>query len=194
MKILILNSGSSSIKYQLIDTETTPNAQAKGVVERIGMRGAILNHSRADGDKVKIAGEIVDHQAAIEYILAILLSKNHGVLQDRGEIDAVGHRVVHGGEKFTGSVLIGPEVMEGLQDCIDLAPLHNPHNIKGIVACQRLLANVPMVGFSTPHFIIRFQITPISMACPMYSINGTVFGVTVFTDPAITLYHEEPPI
>lgn len=146
MKILILNSGSSSIKYQLIDTETTPNAQAKGVVERIGMRGAILNHSRADGDKVKIAGEIVDHQAAIEYILAILLSKNHGVLQDRGEIDAVGHRVVHGGEKFTGSVLIGPEVMEGLQDCIDLAPLHNPHNIKGIVACQRLLANVPMVG------------------------------------------------
>ncbi len=146
MKILVLNSGSSSIKYQLIDTDVEPQRRAKGVVERIGMRGAILNHQRDDGDKVKIAGEIVDHQAAIEYILAILLSKNHGVLTDRGEIDAVGHRVVHGGEEFAGSVLITGEVMEGLQECIDLAPLHNPHNIKGITACQRLLKDVPMVG------------------------------------------------
>ncbi len=146
MKILVLNSGSSSIKYQLIDTDADPQLRAKGLVERIGMRGAILNHNRADGDKVKIAGEIVDHQAAIEYIVAILLSKNHGVLTDRGEIDAVGHRVVHGGEAFTGSVKVTPEVMEGLQECIDLAPLHNPANIKGITACQRLLKDVPMVG------------------------------------------------
>ncbi|MBD3166103.1 acetate/propionate family kinase, partial [bacterium] len=115
-------------------------------VERIGMKGAILNHTRADGDKVKMAGEIVDHSAAIEYILAILLSKNHGVIKDKEEIDAVGHRVVHGGEEFTGSVLITKEVMDGLQECVDLAPLHNPHNIKGIVACQRLLKGVPMVG------------------------------------------------
>ncbi len=146
MKILVLNSGSSSIKYQFIDTKSSKDALAKGLVERIGMKGAILNHTRSDGDKVKIAGEIVDHQAAIEYILAILLSPNHGVIKDRFEIDAVGHRVVHGGEKFTESVQITPEIMEGLQDCIDLAPLHNPHNIKGISACQRLLQNVPMVG------------------------------------------------
>jgi acetate kinase len=119
---------------------------AKGSVERIGMKGAILNHFRHDGDKVKIAGEIVDHQIAIEFILGILLSPNHGVLKDRSEISAIGHRVVHGGEKFTGSVIINTDVIEMLHECIELAPLHNPHNIKGIRACQRLLPNVPMVG------------------------------------------------
>ncbi|HEB84652.1 MAG TPA: acetate kinase, partial [Bacteroidetes bacterium] len=146
MKILILNCGSSSIKYQLIDSEQDHKALAKGVVERIGMKGAILSHMRADGHKVKIAGEIVDHQAAIEYIIAILLAPNHGVIKTREEIDAVGHRVVHGGEAFTDSVFITPEVMEELHECIELAPLHNPHNIKGIVACGRLLKDVPMVG------------------------------------------------
>jgi acetate kinase len=147
MKILTLNCGSSSIKYQLFDTDKSDEpVLAKGAVERIGMKGAILSHSRFDGDKVKIAGEIVDHGAGIEYILAILLSKNHGVLNDRAEIDAVGHRVVHGGEVFKGSVKINPEVLEVLNDNIDLAPLHNPANIKGIVACQRLMKEVPMVG------------------------------------------------
>jgi acetate kinase len=145
MKILILNCGSSSIKYQFIQTETRI-VLAKGSVERIGMKGAILNHQRHDGDKVKLAGEIVDHQAGVEYILSILLSENHGVIKERSEIEAVGHRVVHGGERFTGSVLINEEVMEGLQECIELAPLHNPHNIKGIRACQRLLPNIQMVG------------------------------------------------
>jgi acetate kinase len=145
MKVLIVNCGSSSIKYQFIQTDTK-KMLAKGSVERIGMKGAILNHQRYDGDKVKVAGEIVDHQAGVEYILAILLSPNHGVIQDRSEIEAVGHRVVHGGEKFTGSVLINDEVMEGLQECIELAPLHNPHNIKGIKACQRLLPSLPQVG------------------------------------------------
>jgi acetate kinase len=110
------------------------------------MKGAILNHQRYDGDKVKITGEIVDHQAGVEYILAILLSPNHGVIKDRAEIEAVGHRVVHGGEKFTGSVLITEEMMEKVQECIELAPLHNPPNIKGIRACQRLLPGLPMVG------------------------------------------------
>ena len=119
---------------------------AKGSVERIGMRAAILNQIRHDGDKVKIAGEIIDHQMAIEYIMGILLSPNHGVIKSKNEIDAVGHRVVHGGEKFSGSVLITQEVMDMLHDCIDLAPLHNPHNIKGIRACERLLPMKPMVG------------------------------------------------
>jgi acetate kinase len=95
---------------------------------------------------VKIAGEIIDHQVAIEYILAILLSANHGVLKDKSEISAVGHRVVHGGEKFKCSVLIDNEVMEKLQDCVELAPLHNPHNIKGIRACHTLLPGIPQVG------------------------------------------------
>lgn len=145
MKILILNCGSSSIKFQFMDMNGR-KMLAKGSVERIGMRGAILNQLRHDGDKVKIAGEIIDHQIAIEFILGILLSPNHGVIKDRGEIDAVGHRVVHGGEEFTGSVLIDRDVMEGLRDCIELAPLHNPHNISGIRGCQRLLPQVPQVG------------------------------------------------
>ncbi|MCB2211319.1 acetate kinase [bacterium] len=147
MKILTLNCGSSSIKYQLFTiADDEEKVLAKGAVERIGMKGAILKHERYDGDKVKVAGEIVDHGAAIEYILAILLSDNHGVIRNREEIEAVGHRVVHGGEVFTGSVAIKPEVMEALNECIELAPLHNPANIKGIVACQRMMKNVPMVG------------------------------------------------
>ncbi len=145
MKILILNCGSSSVKYQLMDM-TEHLALAKGSVERIGMRGAILTHLRHDGDKVKIAGEIIDHQMAIEFILGILLSPNHGVIKDKSEIEAVGHRVVHGGEKFTGSVLLTEEVMDMLHDCIDLAPLHNPHNIKGIRAAKRLLPDIPQTG------------------------------------------------
>jgi len=145
MKTLILNCGSSSIKYQFIETRTRI-VLAKGSVERIGMRAAILNQERHDSDKVKITGEVVDHQVGVEYILAILLSKNHGVIENKSEIEAVGHRVVHGGEKFTGSVMIDADVMAGLTECIDLAPLHNPPNIKGIQACQRLMPNVPMVG------------------------------------------------
>ena len=145
MKVLVLNCGSSSIKYQLINTETE-TALAKGLVERIGMAGAVLSHSRHDGDSIKIAGEILDHQIAIEYVIAILLSPNHGVIKDVNEIDAVGHRVVHGGESFSGSVLITDEVIKVLQDNIELAPLHNPPNIKGIQATLRLLPKTPQVG------------------------------------------------
>ena len=145
MKVLVLNCGSSSIKYQLIDTETEI-ALAKGIVERIGMTGAVLSHSRQDGSSIKIAGEILDHQIAIEYVIAILLSPNHGVIKDIKEIDAIGHRVVHGGESFTGSVKINDEVIKVLQDNIELAPLHNPPNIKGILAVTRLLPDTPQVG------------------------------------------------
>ncbi len=145
MKVLVLNCGSSSIKYQFIDTDTE-TALAKGMVERIGMTGAVLSHSRFDGDSIKIAGEILDHKMAIEYVIAILLSKNHGVIKDSKEIDAVGHRVVHGGETFTGSVLINDKVIKVLQDNIELAPLHNPPNIKGIQATSRLLPKTPQVG------------------------------------------------
>jgi len=138
MKVLVLNSGSSSIKYQFIDTEEKI-ALAKGVVERIGMSGAILSHTRHDGNNVRIVAEILDHAMAIEYVLAVMLSKNHGVIDDKSDIDAVGHRVVHGGESFSGSVLMTDEVMKVLQENIELAPLHNPPNIKGIQAVTRLM-------------------------------------------------------
>ncbi len=145
MKVLVLNSGSSSIKYQFIDTEKKV-ALAKGLVDRIGMAGAVLTHQRYDGDQIKIAGEILDHQIAVEYVLGVMLSKNHGVISDKKDIEAVGHRVVHGGETFSGSVYINDEVVKVLQDNIELAPLHNPPNIKGIQACQRILPDVPQCG------------------------------------------------
>jgi len=145
MKILVLNCGSSSIKYQFIDTEKQ-QALAKGIVERIGMSSAVLSHKRYDGDEIKIVGEILDHTIGIEYVLGVMLSKNHGVIEDRSAIEAVGHRVVHGGETFTDSVLITDDVIEVLQDNIELAPLHNPPNIKGIMAVKRIMPDTPQCG------------------------------------------------
>ncbi len=145
MKVLVLNSGSSSIKYQFIDTDNN-EALAKGQIERIGMSSAILTHLPKGKEKIKIVGEILDHTLAIEYVLAVLLSPNHGVISDKAEIDAVGHRVVHGGEDFSGSVLITNKVMEVLKENIELAPLHNPANIKGIKAAQSHLPTTPQIG------------------------------------------------
>jgi len=156
MKVLVLNCGSSSIKYQFMDTDTG-TALAKGVVERIGMTGAVLSHSRSDGDSIKIVGEILDHQIAIEYVIAILLSPNHGVIKDIQEIEAVGHRVVHGGETFSESILINDEAIKVLQDNIELAPLHNPPNIKGIQAVTRLLSKTPQVAVFDTAFHSKMQ-------------------------------------
>jgi acetate kinase len=145
MNILVVNCGSSSIKYQFIESETQ-KLLAKGIVDRIGMSGALLTNQRHDGDVIKLTGEILDHSMAIEYVLAVLLSKNHGVIKDKSEINAIGHRVVHGAEDFAGSVLITDNVMQSLRDNVELAPLHNPHNIRGIQACKMHLPNVPQVG------------------------------------------------
>jgi acetate kinase len=141
----VLNCGSSSIKYQLIETSTEVS-EAKGVIERIGMSSAVLTHKPKDGEQIRIVGEILDHTIALEYVIAVLLSPNHGVLTDKNEIDAVGHRVVHGGETFSGSVLITDEVLRALKDNIELAPLHNPPNLKGIKAAKEHLPNIPQVG------------------------------------------------
>jgi acetate kinase len=119
---------------------------ARGGVERIGMDGATLSNIRYDGDEIKIAGEIVDHVSAIEYILAVLLSKNHGVISDKSDIHAIGHRVVHGAETFSGSVLITDAVIKSIRENFDIAPLHNPHNLRGINACQVSLPGTPQVG------------------------------------------------
>ncbi|MCK5454444.1 MAG: acetate kinase, partial [Calditrichia bacterium] len=127
MKILVLNAGSSSVKYQFVIPEEA-KLLAKGVVERIGLSGAMLTHEASGKPSVKLSGEILDHKAAIEYVLSILLSRNHGVIKNKNEIGAVGHRVVHGGETFRESVLISDEVIREMTRCIDYAPLHNPPN------------------------------------------------------------------
>ena len=154
MKVLVLNCGSSSIKYQFINTDEK-KALARGVVERIGMTGAVLTHTRYDGDEIKVVGEILDHTAAIEYVLGVLLSKNHGVIDEKEDIEAVGHRVVHGGESFSGSVLITDEVIQVLQDNIELAPLHNPPNLKGIQAVKRVLPDTPQCGVFDTAFHVQ---------------------------------------
>jgi acetate kinase len=145
MNILVLNCGSSSVKYQLIEADEKKTL-TRGSVERIGMSGATLTNLRYDGDEIRMAGEIVDHTSAIEYILAVLLSRNHGVINDKSDIHAIGHRVVHGGETFTDSVLITDDVIKILRENIELAPLHNPHNLRGIAACEVNLPGVPQVA------------------------------------------------
>lgn len=145
MIVLVLNAGSSSVKYQVFNADLE-QVLATGLVERIGMAGAILTHNPSGREQVRLSGEILDHKMAIEYVVSILLSKNHGVIKDKSEIDAVGHRVVHGGEAFSGSVLISEEVMAEMRACIDYAPLHNPPNLKGINAAKSLLPGVPQVG------------------------------------------------
>jgi len=145
MKILVLNCGSSSIKYQLIDMASGV-VLTKGVVEKIGLKGSFIKNERHDGDKVKLEGEILDHQTGIGYILGMMISQKRGVLKGLNEIDAIGHRVVHGGETFQGSCFLDDITIKGVEDCSDLAPLHNPANLKGIYAMKALLPDVPQVG------------------------------------------------
>jgi len=145
MNILVVNCGSSSVKYQLIDMDKSA-VMAKGDVSRIGMSGAVLTHRPYGRSEVKVTGDILDHIMAIQYVISILLSVNHGVIKDKSEIHAVGHRVVHGGEKFSESVIIEREVLRGIRHLIDLAPLHNPHNIRGIDAAMKALPDVPQVA------------------------------------------------
>lgn len=145
MKILVVNCGSSSIKYQLINM-SDESVLAKGLVERIGMEGSILTHQPVGKGKIPIKAEIPDHSKGIELVLGALVHPEYGVLKNMSEISAVGHRVVHGGEKFADSVLITPEVMSALESCIEMAPLHNPPNILGINACAALMPGVPQVG------------------------------------------------
>jgi len=145
MKILVINSGSSSIKYQLFNMETK-EVLAKGLVDKIGLNGSYIKNERNDGDKVKLEGDIFDHQGGIEYVLGVLISEKHGSLKTLDDIDAVGHRVVHGGEAFNGSVMITEEMVAKMEELIELAPLHNPPNLKGIYAVTSLMPDVPQVG------------------------------------------------
>lgn len=147
MNILVVNCGSSSIKYQLFaKNEDTWLVMAKGGVEKIGLKGSFLKHTKENGDKVMLEGEIMDHKSAIDYVLGVLTSVKHGCIKDLDQIDAVGHRVVHGGEAFNSSVFISDEVIAKMEECIELAPLHNPPNLKGINAISSLLPMVPQVG------------------------------------------------
>jgi acetate kinase len=145
MKVLVLNCGSSSIKYQLFSM-TDRSVIAKGGIEKLGMKGSFMKHVRQDGQVVVFEGEIMDHKIGVEYILGVLTSEKHGCLKSLQELDAIGHRVVHGGEHFNASVLLTEEVIAEVTKCIDIAPLHNPPNLKGIRAMEELIPGIPQVG------------------------------------------------
>ena len=144
MKVLVINCGSSSLKYQLLDM-TDKSVLAQGLVERIGISGSQLTHKRGDLKKV-ILRELSTHAEAIYLVLESLTNPNYGVIGSLQEISAVGHRVVHGGDKFASSVLIDDAVMQAIDECVELAPLHNPPNITGIQACKKLMPGVPQVA------------------------------------------------
>lgn len=146
MNVLVINCGSSSLKYQVLDMKTE-SLMAKGLVERIGLDGSIITHEKAGADeKFKLETPMANHTDAIGHVLEAITDKDHGVIASMDEIGAVGHRVVHAGEKYASSVLITPDVINALEECVELAPLHNPPNLSGIDACKALMPNTPMVG------------------------------------------------
>ena len=145
MKVLVLNCGSSSIKYKLFDM-TSGEVMAQGGIEKIGLPGAFLKLTDKDGKKVVLEKEMPGHKEGIEFILSILTDKTYGCIKEYNEIDAVGHRVVHGGEKFASSVKIDRDVINKVIECSDLAPLHNPANLKGIDAMEALIPGIPQVA------------------------------------------------
>ncbi len=145
MKVLVINCGSSSLKYQLIDSDTE-DVLAKGLVERIGIEGSVLTHRPAGKDKVVIEQPMEDHNIAVKLVIDALVDKNHGVISDLSEIGAVGHRVVHGGEKFDKAVLIDKGVKKDIEELSALAPLHNPANLIGINACEKNMPGVPQAA------------------------------------------------
>ena len=145
MKVLVLNCGSSSIKYKLYDMNGQKEL-ASGGIEKIGLPDSFLKFTLSDGSKQVITQEIKEHTAGIELILKTLTDAKYGAIKSLDQIDAVGHRVVHGGDKFCSSVVINQEVIDKIEECVDLAPLHNPANLKGIFAIQKILPKVPLVA------------------------------------------------
>src|SRR6056297_2982796 len=145
MKILVINSGSSSLKYQLFNMETE-SVLAKGLIQRIGIDDSFLEYENGNGDEIVIEKDIPNHKTGIELLIKTLLSEDHGVLDDIDEIEAIGHRIVHGGEAFAESTIIDDETIKKIEEVADLAPLHNPPNIMGVKVCKELMPDRPQVG------------------------------------------------
>ena len=164
MNVLVINCGSSSLKYQLIDMDGE-KVLAKGLVERIGIEGSLLKHEKPGLDKLVIEEDLRNHKDAINLVLKTLLDAKYGAVKSLDEIDAIGHRVVHGGEKFACSVVINDEVIDTMKENIGLAPLHNPPNIIGIEACKEILPDVPMVGVFDTAF--HQTMPPVSYIYPL---------------------------
>ena len=172
MKILVINCGSSSLKYQLINMETE-DVMAKGLVERIGIEGSRIKHETIGKEKKTIETPMQDHKRALELVMESLTNEEYGAIKSLDEIDAVGHRVVHGGEDFAKSVVIDEKVLKGIEDNVEIAPLHNPPNIMGIKACQRLLPDVKQVAVFDTAFHQTMPEESYIYALPYESVSYT---------------------
>jgi acetate kinase len=173
MKVLVINAGSSSLKYQLIDM-TNESALAVGLCERIGINNGIITQKRFDGKKLEMQTDLPTHKHALEEVVKALTDSEFGVIKDMTEINAVGHRVVHGGEKFTSSALIDTSVEKAIKDCFELAPLHNPPNMMGITACAEIMPGTPMVAVFDTAFHMTLPAYAFMYALPydLYEKHG----------------------
>lgn len=173
MKVLVINAGSSSIKYQLMDV-MSGQVLAKGGAERIGLDNALIKHTGLNKETVTLPVDMPNHKVAVQAVLTVLTSEEHGVITGMDEIDAVGHRVVHGGEKFSSSAMITPEVKRAIRACYDLAPLHNPPNMTGIEACEEAMPGVPQVAVFDTAFHQTMPASSYMYALPyeMYEKHG----------------------
>ena len=172
MKVLVVNAGSSSLKYQLLNTETK-EVLGKGICERIGMEGSLIEHKLGDGSK-KIKKEVPmpDHSVATEIVVSMLTDAEYGCISEMSEIEAVGHRVVHGGPYFFDSCLVTDEVLETIKKCIEFAPLHNPAHIMGIEGCKKVMPNVPQVVVFDTSFHQTMSAEAYTYALPMSMIEN----------------------
>lgn len=180
MKILVINAGSSSIKYQLIDMNGE-SVLAKGMCDRIGTNGGNFKHKVPGKDDYKLDVDMKNHEEAINLVIKTLTDPEHGVISSMSEINAVGHRVLHGGEKFSGSVIVDDKVVEAIKECFDLGPLHNPHNLTGILACEKIMPGVPQVAVLIPG---STRLCRIMHICTLFLMNITKnirFAVTAST-------------
>ena len=181
MKILVLNCGSSSIKYKLFDM-TTKEVIAQGGIEKIGLKGSFLKLTLPNGEKKVLEKDIPEHTIGVEFILNTLISPEYGAIKSLDEINAVGHRMVHGGERFSESVLLNKEVLEAFAACNDLAPLHNPANLKGVNAVSAILPNIPQVGVLIQLSIRRCRIMLICMLFPTKCMRNMAYVVMASTE------------
>ena len=186
MKILVINCGSSSLKYQLIDM-ATENSLSTGLVERIGIEGSKLTQKVEGRDKFVLTTPMKDHKDAIAHVIETLLDDVQGVIKSSDEIEAVGHRVVHGGEKYSTSVIITDEVMKDLEEFSVLAPLHNPPNIIGINACMELMPDTTMVAVFDTAFHQTMPEKLSFMVCHMSFTRKIISESTVSTAQAISM-------
>ena len=182
MNVLVINCGSSSLKFQLINAETE-KVLAKGLCERIGIDGR-LTYQPAGGEKEKSDLAMPTHTEAIQFVIDALTNEKTGVVKSLDEIGAVGHRLVHGGEKFASSVVITDEVKKAVEECNDLAPLHNPANLIGVAACEKLMPGTPMVQYLIQLSIRQCRRRLICTVSRMNTMTNTKFVNTASTEPA----------